>query len=82
MRKAAISALMAVLLVMVLSAGGSFSGTKAAGVGQGTEVTPEPTEHEDKGAPTNHQSTYVVRPHPRGLPRRGARGRRDRRWQR
>ena len=82
LRKVAISALVAALLVMVLSAGGFFSGTKAAGAGQAAVVTPQPTEHEDKGAPTNHKSMYVVRPHPRGLPRKGARGRRDRRWQR
>lgn len=62
-------------LLLTLVAGGFGSYVEAAGTEQNTGRT-ERSERRD--TPTDHQSTPVVRPHPRGLPRRGANVRRDR----
>lgn len=77
-KKVMVSVLVAALLAALLT-GGPWSGAEAAQPGRGAQVTPSTEQHESKGASMDHQSTPVVRPHPRGLPRAGAPDRRNRR---
>lgn len=56
-------------LLLTLMAGGFGSYVGATGTEQNTGRT-EHSERQD--TPKDHQSTPAVRPHPRGLPRRGA----------
>jgi hypothetical protein len=70
-------AIVSVGLLLTLLVGGFGSDLGAAGTEQNAGRTERPKSGD---TPTDRQSTYTVRPHPRGLPRRGAQVRRNRRY--
>lgn len=64
------------VLTLTLLAGGSWLGAETAGTRQDSEAATRQARDSGEDAATGQQNTPVVRPHPRGLPRKAQRNRR------
>jgi len=64
-------------LLLALATGGLWSDSGDAGTGQGAAPAPQTEQPMGNDSPKDYSSEPVVRAHPRGLPRRRSRDRRD-----